>query len=142
MKKLRIGEIAAQSGVRASAIRYYEAQGLLPEAKREAGQRIYDADVLQRLALIELAKQAGFTIADIKHLLHGFAPPAPASQRWRALAKVKTAELDQRIEQAQRMKAVLDVLATCACPTLDDCARLLSGQGSPLVGAPLDDPKS
>ncbi|PON13286.1 MerR family transcriptional regulator [Candidatus Entotheonella serta] len=126
MKKLRIGEIAAQAGVRASAIRYYEAQGLLPEATREAGQRIYHADVFQRLALIELAKQAGFTIAEIKHLLHGFSQQAPANQRWRALAKVKAEELDQRIKQIRRMQAVLDILAACECPTLEDCTRLLS----------------
>ena len=126
MKKLRIGEIAAQSKVRASAIRYYESQGLLPEAIREAGQRIYDSDVLRRLALIELAKDAGFTIAEIKHLLHGFSQQAPASQRWRELAKSKTKEIDQRIEQARRMKAVLEVVSTCECPTLDDCARLIS----------------
>ncbi len=128
MKKWRIGEIATQSGVRASAIRYYETQGLLPEAVREAGQRVYDSEVLKRLALIELAKEAGFTIAEIKHLLHGFSQQAPASQRWRALAKVKAEEIDQRIEQARRMKAVLEVVATCECPTLDDCARLISKQ--------------
>ncbi|ETX09156.1 MerR family DNA-binding protein [Candidatus Entotheonella palauensis] len=127
-KKWRIGDIAAQSGVRTSAIRYYEAQGLLPEATRQAGRRIYDSDVkvLQRLALIELAKDAGFTISEIKHLLHGFSQEAPASQRWRELAKVKAEEIDQRIEQARRMKAVLEVVAKCECPTLDDCARLIS----------------
>ncbi|ETX01829.1 MAG: hypothetical protein ETSY1_05730 [Candidatus Entotheonella factor] len=126
MKKWRIGDIAAQSGVRALAIRYYEAQGLLPEATRDAGQRVYTSDVLQRLGLIELAKQAGFTIGEIKHLLHGFSQQAPASQRWRALAKAKAEEIDRQIEQAYRMKAVLDVVAQCECPTLDDCARLIS----------------
>ena len=72
MEELRIDQIAARSGIRASAIHYYEAQGLLPRAARQAGQRIYDSEVLQRLALIELAKEAGFTIADIKYLLYGF----------------------------------------------------------------------
>ena len=128
VSELRIGQIAAQSGVRASAIRYYEAEGLIPKAARRAGQRIYKSEVLQRLALIELAKDAGFTIAEIKYLLHGFSQQAPASQRWRELARVKTEEIDQRIEQARRMRAILEVVTQCDCPTLDDCARLISEQ--------------
>ena len=80
------------------------------------------------MALIELAKGAGFTIAEIKYLLHGFSQHAPASQRWRELARVKTEEIDQRIEQARRMRAVLEVVAKCDCPTLDDCARLICEQ--------------
>ena len=57
---LTIGAVAARTGLRASAIRYYESRGLLPVASRAAGKRVYDASVLARLAVIRLAKTAGF----------------------------------------------------------------------------------
>lgn len=126
MSDFRIGQVAAQSGVAASAIRYYETQGLLPKAVRRAGQRIYDAEVLQRLTVIELAKEAGFTIAEMKQLLKGLSMRSPASQRWKKLAKTKLKEIDQRIERAHRMKQVLEGVSGCDCPTLRDCARFIS----------------
>lgn len=125
MGDLRIGQIAAQSGVAASAIRYYETQGLLPKAARRGGQRVYDEEVLQRLAVIDLAKEAGFTVAEMKQLLRGLSMRSPASQRWKKLATAKLEEIDQRIERAQRMKRVLEGVSGCDCPTLKDCARFI-----------------
>lgn len=52
---LAIGEVAGRAGLRASAIRYYEEQGLLPRPRRRSGKRVYDVSVLDRLALIELS---------------------------------------------------------------------------------------
>ena len=52
MAMLTIGQIATRAGVRASAIRYYESRGLLPAASRDAGKRVYDVSVLERLAVI------------------------------------------------------------------------------------------
>jgi MerR family transcriptional regulator, redox-sensitive transcriptional activator SoxR len=66
MGQMTIGAVAARSGLRASAIRYYEAQGLLPAAPREHGRRIYDTSVFERLAVIGLAKAAGFDLSEIK----------------------------------------------------------------------------
>ncbi len=59
---LTIGQVALKAGLRASAIRYYEAQGLLPPAPRHGGKRVYDASILVRLSAIDLAKTAGFTL--------------------------------------------------------------------------------
>ena len=70
-----------------SAIRYYERIGLLPAAKRLSGQRRYDPTVLQRLAIIQRARQLGFTLAEIRQLFFGFRDNARPSYRWRTLAK-------------------------------------------------------
>ena len=78
---------------------------------------------MQRLALIDLAKSAGFTIAEIKKLLSGFTRRTPPGVRWRALAAQKLVELDRRIEEAERMKRVLKVVTRCECPSFADCAR-------------------
>lgn len=126
MSELPIGEVARRAGVATSAIRYYEAEGLLPRAPRAGGRRVYPESVLQRLALIALAKDAGFTVAEIRRLLSGFSRKTPPGQRWRKLAESKVAELDRRIEEALRMKAVLQAVTRCECPTLDDCGAGLT----------------
>ncbi len=127
MAEFGIGEVAKRAGIAASAIRFYEAEGLIPKAPRRSGRRMYDPSILDRLAVIELAKSAGFTIAEIKRLIGAFRKNTPPGVRWRALAASKRAELEERIQEAERMKRLLDVLMGCKCPTLDDCSRGMRG---------------
>jgi MerR family redox-sensitive transcriptional activator SoxR len=101
MEEFRIAELAQQAGVRPSALRYYESVGLLPRPKRVNGRRRYDASALQRLSMLQLAQQAGFTIAEIQTPVHGFAPAIPPAARWTALAREKLVQLDAQIERAQ-----------------------------------------
>lgn len=67
-----IGEVARRTGVRPSALRYYEEAGILPAPARVGGRRRYDADVIRRVDLLRFAQQAGFTLDEIKTLFHGF----------------------------------------------------------------------
>jgi MerR family redox-sensitive transcriptional activator SoxR len=126
MSKLTIGEVARRAGVRASAIRYYEGEGLLPEPARAGGQRRYGPEVLNRLAIIGGAQRAGFTIAEIRTLLHGFPAGTPASVRWRVLADPKIAEVDERIARALEMRGLLERARECACTDMEDCLTLAS----------------
>lgn len=123
MPELSIGEVARESGIATSAIRYYEREGLIPRADRRGGRRVYDAAIVDRLALIELAKGAGFKLAEIKTLLAGFSGRTPPRKRWHALTRAKMVELEARIAEAERMKRVLHVVMRCECPTLADCGR-------------------
>ena len=84
---LSIGEVAKRTGVAASALRYYEREGLIPKAERSGGKRVYAIDILDRLALIGVAKAAGFSIAEVKTLLSGFARRTPPGRRWRTLRR-------------------------------------------------------
>lgn len=120
---LAIGEVAARAGCAPSAIRFYERTGLLPPPRRAGGKRLYDRTVFEYLALIQLAQDAGFTIADTKALMHGFAQATPASRRWRVLAEKKLAEIQERIARAQQMQAVLHCLLRCECETLSQCVE-------------------
>ena len=122
---MSIGEVAARAGVAASALRYYEREGLIPTADRRGGKRVYGADILDRLALISVAKAAGFTVAEIKTLLSGFARRTPPGQRWRKLAQRKLGELETRIAEVERMKRVLEAVTRCECPTLEECSRAI-----------------
>lgn len=124
--RLPIGEVAAQAGIPTSTIRYYEKQGVLPPAERVNGRRRYDSDMATYLAVIDLAKQAGFSLEEIKTLLHGFSDDTPPSKRWKALAGSKLAEIDQRMEQLAAMKLLLQEGLDCECLRLDDCAVLLT----------------
>jgi MerR family redox-sensitive transcriptional activator SoxR len=124
---LTIGEVAESTGVAASALRYYEREGLIPRADRRGGKRVYGEEILDRLALIGAAKAAGFRVAEIKTLLSGFARRTKPGQRWRKLAQGKLAELEARAEEVERMKRVLETMTRCHCPTLEECSRAIRG---------------
>lgn len=121
---MTIGQVARQSGFAASAIRYYEQQGLLPKPARIAGRRRYDPVVLERLAILERAKDCGFTLAETRRLFYGFREGTPPSERWRSLAQRKLAELD---ELSRKIAATRELLQrACACRDLEECGRRIA----------------
>ena len=128
MALLSIGEVARRAGIATSAIRYYESEALLPNPERRSGRRVYEESVLERLRVIDLAKRSGFSIAEIRHLLGGFSTDTPPGERWRAMASSKLHELEERIAEAERMRALLEVVVHCECPSFSDCSKAL---GSP-----------
>ena len=124
MSELTISEVARQVGLQASAIRYYETIGLLPRAPRKSGQRRYDTIALYRLAIIQRARQLGFTLTEIRHLFFGFREITRASERWRTLSERKLAELNDLMDGIKAVRAVLRKLMTkCECDTLDQCGK-------------------
>ena len=122
---MKIGEIARRAGIRPSAIRFYESVGVLPQAFRQNGQRHFAADAELQLAVIEFARKAGFTIAEIKLLFHGFRNDTPALARWRQLARKKYHEMDFLITRLKVMQRLLRKSMRCHCIKLDDCGRIL-----------------
>jgi MerR family redox-sensitive transcriptional activator SoxR len=131
MSQLLISEVAQQAGLQASAIRYYEKIGLLPTAQRASGQRRYDATVLYRLAVIQRARQVGFTLDEIRVLFFGFGTATRASKRWDALSKKKLTELNSLMDGIKTMKQLLErMLENCHCDTLEQCGKGISKRGS------------
>ena len=121
---MTISEAARQTGLQASAIRYYEQIGLLPAAARVSGQRRYDSSVLYRLAIIQRARQLGFTLDEIRQLFFGFRGVTSASQRWRTLNQKKLAELDALLQGIKGMQRLLRKMTQkCHCETLDQCGK-------------------
>jgi MerR family transcriptional regulator, redox-sensitive transcriptional activator SoxR len=124
MPQLRISEVAQQVGLQASAVRYYEQIGLLPPAQRMSGQRRYDTTALYRLAIIQRARQLGFTLDEIRHLFFGFRKVTRASQRWHALSQRKLAELDGLMDGIKTVRRLLKkMMQNCQCETLDQCGK-------------------
>jgi len=125
MANMTIGEVARRTGLRSSAIRYYEKIGLLPKTQRTGGQRQYEPGVLNHLAIIDVAKRAGFRIDEIRHLFHGFGKGIPAFHRWQLIAQRKIAEMDDLIARAKKIKLLLQKADRCKCLALEDCGQTL-----------------
>jgi MerR family redox-sensitive transcriptional activator SoxR len=119
---LTIGQVAAQASVRTSAIRYYEEVGVLPTPERVGGHRRYTVDVLRRLAIVDVAQRAGFTLGEVRELLGGGGRGAPAYESVRGLADRKLPEIQALIERAEAVKRWLEAASACECSTLDVCA--------------------
>lgn len=115
---LSISDVAAASGLRPSALRYYEEAGLISPAGRRGGRRIYRSDVLSRLALVALAQEVGFTVREIAALLGGHVHD---KERWREMAERKLGEIDLQMERLQAMKRLLRAAAACECSGVDAC---------------------
>lgn len=120
---MTIGKLAAETGVPASTIRYYEKIDLLPAPRRVSGQRRYGADALDRVALLLLAQSCGFRLAEMRTLLHGFEPGVKPSVRWQKLAIEKRKEIDLKVERLVSMRRLVDGVLNCQCADLRECAR-------------------
>jgi MerR family redox-sensitive transcriptional activator SoxR len=114
---MTIGEVARRAQLRPSAIRYYERIGLLPAPFRVSGQRRYDAQVLERLAIVRFAKFVGFRIDEIRLLLDS-SPGRPPPRRWRDAAKRRVVQVDTLITEAIAVRALLQATLRQRCPRL------------------------
>ena len=119
---LTIGQLAQRFGLNTSAIRYYEANGVLPEPARVSGQRRYGPDAVRRLEVLDVAKRAGFSLDEVRVLLRSADAGTPAFESLRALAARKLPEVESLIERAEAMRAWLLTATDCACTSLDICA--------------------
>ncbi len=121
MAEIGISEVIKQTGLPASTLRYYEEIGLITPTGRKSRRRQYDESVLQRLALIQTAQQAGFTLAELRLLLNNVESADARNSEWRELVSRKQAEMEQRIREINRMKRLLDDITDCNEDDLEEC---------------------
>lgn len=125
-EEMRIGELAEQAGLNASAIRYYEKAGLLSAPYRVGGQRRYSVDAFDRLLLLRFMIEMGFTLDEAKVFLNGLKSDTPVGPRWKRLALQKLQEVVESMERSRRLKSLLEHLLECRCGTLKICVQRLS----------------
>src|SRR5262245_33642303 len=118
---MKIGEIASRSGLPASTLRFYENEGLLPRPVRVSGKRVYAEESLDRIAFVHFAREAGFTIPEIRKLTGASKKSSPLSARLRTLAAAKIREIDEVIERAEMMKKLLSHALACSCLDPVEC---------------------
>ncbi|WAX80836.1 redox-sensitive transcriptional activator SoxR [Streptomyces sp. KMM 9044] len=150
--ELTVGRLAARSGAAVSALHFYESKGLISSRRTSGNQRRHSRDTLRRVAFIRAAQRVGIPLATIRGALAELpqerTPPrddrARLSEAWRA-------ELDERIEQLNRLRDRLTDCIGCGCLSLDSCvlsnpddvfggrltgSRLLAGKRPAGPGAP------
>lgn len=116
-----INKIARESGVAASALRYYERCGLIGPGVKIGGRRHYPPSILQRLSVIKVCQKIGFSLAEITELLD--ARPGREGA-WRELAQARRAEVQRQIDQLQYLLELLDSAIECSCHALDECPNM------------------
>ena len=120
---LPIGRIAERTGMAVSAIRYYEAEGLVHPIRTEAGQRLYRPSDIWRLSFVKIAQELGFTLAEIRGEMAKLPEGrTPTKADWEKISRMFRRRLDARIAQLQRTRDKLDGCIGCGCLSLKSCA--------------------
>jgi MerR family redox-sensitive transcriptional activator SoxR len=120
---LTIGEVARRSGFAASAIRYYESQGLIAASRTSGGQRAFERGVLRRLAFIRAASNVGLTLEEIRAELEGLpAGRTPTKADWLRMSGHWRTRLDEQIAALERLRDGLDSCIGCGCLSLKHCS--------------------
>ncbi|MET7466754.1 redox-sensitive transcriptional activator SoxR [Nonomuraea sp. NPDC005501] len=122
-KELTVGQLAERSGVAVSALHFYETKGLITSRRTAGNQRRYTRDTLRRVAFIRLAQRIGIPLKTIRDAL-GELPEerTPTRGDWARLSAAWRGELEDRIEQLQRLRDDLTDCIGCGCLSLDRCA--------------------
>ena len=126
--KFEIGEVARRAGVRASAVRYYEKQGLISPERGNGGRRLFTTEAVERIALIRYAKALGFSLTDVRRLLTGYADETPAGVRWSELAAAKLVEVEALLKRVEGMRSGLQRISGCNCRDLAQCAHAIASK--------------
>ncbi len=121
-EELTIGELSARSGLAASALRYYEREGLLRSERSRGGQRRYPRSALRRVAFIRAAQHVGLTLEEIRQALESL-PHArtPTREDWEKLARAWRPKLEERIAELERLRDKLTFCIGCGCLSLRRC---------------------
>jgi MerR family transcriptional regulator, redox-sensitive transcriptional activator SoxR len=122
-QELSVGQLSARSGVAISALRFYEAEGLISAGRTAGNQRRYPRDVLRRVAFIRASQRVGIPLRAIKQAL-GTLPGnrAPTRQDWARLSAAWQRDLDARIDQLEALRDRLSDCIGCGCLSLDRCS--------------------
>lgn len=120
---LSIGQLAQRAGVATSALRFYEAEGLLAGSRSAGGHRQYPRHVLRRVAFIRAAQTVGLSLPDIKAALATLPDGrTPTKADWARLSASWAPLLDARIAALQDLRAKLTGCIGCGCLSLKACA--------------------
>lgn len=121
--QMTIGQVSARSGVATSALRFYEAEGLISSTRTEGNQRRFVRSTLRRVAVIRAGQAAGIPLARIGAALSELPDErTPTEADWRRLAAAWKTDLDARIAQLERLRERLDSCIGCGCLSISNCA--------------------
>ena len=119
---LTVGEVAARSGIRVSAVHFYGAKGLIHAARKSGNQRRFAREVLRRIAVIKVAQRAGIPLARVKQAMSKLpAHRAPGKLDWERLSSEWKADLEERIERLTKLRDKMTLCIGCGCLSTEHC---------------------
>jgi MerR family redox-sensitive transcriptional activator SoxR len=133
--RLTIGELSQRSGVAASALRFYEAEGLIEAERTETNHRRFKRATLRRVAAIRAAQAVGLSLAQIKEAFATLARRrTPTTADWERLSTTWRAGLDEHIAYLERLRDELSGCIGCGCLSLESCGLLNFGDHVAALG--------
>lgn len=130
VKKLEmsVGELALRAGIAASAVRYYEDQGLIFARRTAGNQRRYHRAMLRRIAFIKASQAAGIPLAVIGEVFAELGTTeSPSKQMWEAASQRWIHDIDERIALLTNMRDMIGSCVGCGCLSLRSCHLLNPG---------------
>lgn len=132
-QELTIGALGERAGVATSALRFYEAEGLIHATRSDSGQRRFTRDALRRVSFIRVAQNLGLSLDEIRTALASLPENrTPNEKDWERLSRSWRPRIDERIRMLERLRDRLDGCIGCGCLSLRRC-RLLNADDA--VGA-------
>lgn len=121
--RIPMGEVARRSGFAASALRYYESQGLIAAERSPGGRRTFERSVLRRLAFIRAASNVGLSLEEIRAELAALpSERTPTKADWHRISKHWRVRLDEQVAALERLRDSLDSCIGCGCLSLKQCS--------------------
>jgi len=119
---LAMGEVSERSGFAASALRYYEAEGLVHATRSPGGRRMFERSTLRRLAFIRAAANVGLTLQEIRDELAELPDErTPTKADWTRISRHWRGRLDEQIAALEHLRDGLDSCIGCGCLSLQRC---------------------
>jgi MerR family redox-sensitive transcriptional activator SoxR len=120
--RMSVGEVADRSGFAASALRYYEAEGLIAATRSPGGRRQFERSVLRRLSFIRAASNIGLTLEEVRTELDQLpSGRTPTRADWQRISRHWRRRLDDQIGALERLRDGLDSCIGCGCLSLQRC---------------------
>lgn len=133
---ISIGELARRTGLSVSAIRFYEARGLVSAVRSGGNQRRFARADIRRLSFALIAQRLGLSLAEIEAELATLPQGrAPTHADWAAISARIRGRLDARIALLERTRDLLDGCIGCGCLSLERCALYNPGDRARRAGA-------
>ena len=134
-QELSIGQLSERTGVAASALRFYEAKGLIGATRSAGGQRRYARDTLRRVSFIRVAQQVGLSLEEIGAALSSLPDNrTPTRRDWERLSRGWRPRLDAQIALLERLRDRLDGCIGCGCLSLGVCRLANPGDEAAQLG--------
>ena len=133
---LTIGDLARRTGLAVSAIRFYEARGLVSAVRTSGNQRRFARSDIRRLSFALIAQQMGLSLSEIEAELATLPKDqAPTRDDWQRISGRIRAAVEARINMLERTRDLLDGCIGCGCLSLDRCALYNPGDRAARAGA-------